>query len=246
MEKVSFILTTYNSGGYFKNTIESILEQDYPDIEIVVKDGGSTDGTLCLLEEYQEKLAEKLIWRSEKDTGIYDAMNQGYRLATGDIIVFFNDVLTGKTAVSCMVQAIRDGGEDCDGAHADLVYADGERIVRRWRMGKGSFRQGWMPGHPTLFLKRRVYEKYGLYDTGYRCAADYEFMIRAFYGREDRLAYVPETIAKMFYGGTSTGGLRNYLVSLTEGHAALKKNHIKAAWQIDLWRTLRVLFQFRK
>lgn len=244
MEKVSFILTTYNSGSYFENTIQSILEQDYPDIEIVVKDGGSTDGTLDIIRKYAEQLKERFIWMSRKDDGIYDAMNQGYQQSSGDIVIFFNDVLMRKDAVTLMVEAIRKGGEKCEGAHADLIYADGERIVRRWRMGKGYFRQGWMPGHPTLFVKRSVYERYGLYDTQYKCSADYEFMLRAFYGREDCLAYVPQTIVKMFYGGTSTGGLENYLVSLKEGHAALKKNHVRGALWIDIRRTCKVLLQF--
>lgn len=244
MEKVSFILTTYNSGSYFKNTIESIIEQDYPSIEIVIKDGGSTDGTVERIRQYAEQLGDRLVWLSGQDGGIYDAMNQGFKRSTGDIIVFFNDVLAGREAVTCMVQAIREGGEMCEGAHADLIYADGERVVRRWKMGKGCFRQGWMPGHPTLFVKRRVYEEYGLYDTTYKCSADYEFMIRAFYGREDRLAYVPKTIVKMFYGGTSTGGISNYLVSLKEGHAALKKNHIRGALWIDIRRIWKVLLQF--
>ena len=113
-------------------------------------------------------------------------------------------------------------------------------------MGNGRFKDGWMPGHPTLYVKREVYEKYGLYDTEYRCSADYEFMLRAFYGKEDRLAYVPKTIVKMFYGGTSTGGLKNYLVSLSEAHMALKKNHIRMAFLIDIKRSIKVLKQFKR
>ena len=245
MEKVSFILTTYNSLDNFKETIDSILQQDYTEIEIIVKDGGSSDGTVELIQAYKEKLKERLIWVSEEDAGIYDAMNQGYRLSSGDIIVFFNDILQGSHAVSDMVKAIREQGESCMGAHADLVYADADgKVVRTWKMGKGKFTRGWMPGHPTLYVKRSVYEKYGVYDTSYRCAADYEFMVRAFWGKEERLAYVPETIVRMIYGGTSTGGLKNYLVSLKEGHNALKKNHIRGAMWIDIQRTLRVLGQF--
>jgi len=246
MEKVTFILTTYNSIENFRSTMESILMQDYPEIEIVVKDGGSTDGTLEVIQEYKEKLGSRMVWKSERDRGIYDAMNQGYRLSSGDILVFFNDVLLSVDAVSDIVTAIRVAGKDCMGAHADLIYANGDKVVREWKMGKGYFKDGWMPGHPTLYVKREIYEKYGLYDTTYRCSADYEFMIRAFYGKEDRLAYVPKTIVKMFYGGTSTGGLKSYLVSLKEGHTALKKNKINGAFLIDLKRTMRVLRQFRR
>lgn len=130
------------------------------------------------------------------------------------------------------------------GAHADLVYVEGERVIRKWHMGEGSIAQGWMPGHPTLFLRRAVYEKYGLYDTTYRCAADYEFMVRFLKEKDIELAYVPEVLVAMFYGGTSNAGLKNYLVSFREGYAALRKNGVAHPLLITLRRTLRVLLQF--
>ena len=111
-------------------------------------------------------------------------------------------------------------------------------------MGEGTLESGWMPGHPTLFLKREIYERYGTYDTSYRCAADYEFMVRFLKDKENRLAYVPEVLIAMFYGGTSNAGLRNYLVSFQEGYLALKKNSVKFPLLITLKRTLRVLRQF--
>jgi glycosyltransferase len=245
MQKVSFILTTYNSNSNLIKTMSSILMQDYPSIEIVIKDGGSSDGTKDLIEKYGKELGSRLIWKSESDKGLYDAMNQGYGMSTGDIVVFFNDVLVHKSVVSHMVNAIEAGGEDCIGAHADLVYANGEKVIRYWHMGKGKIRQGWLPGHPTLYLKRKVYEKYGLFDTSYKGSADYEFMIRVLYGREEKLAYVPEMIVSMFYGGTSTRGIGGYLMSLREGHRGLKKNGVKFAFMIDIKRTVRVLKQFR-
>lgn len=243
---VSFILTTYNCIQHFQETMASILAQDYPAIEIVVKDGQSTDGTKELIASYALELGNKLIWKSSADRGIYDAMNQGYQMSHGDIIVFFNDVLVHKSVVSHMVQAIEAGGDDCVGAHADLIYTDGDDVIRYWRMGKGTIRQGWMPGHPTLYLKRDVYEQYGLYDISYRCSADYEFMVRALAGREQRLAYVPETIVRMFYGGTSTQGLNSYLLSLKEAHRGLRNNGIRGAFMIDIRRTWKVLKQFGK
>lgn len=248
MKKVSLILTTYNCREHLDTTLQSILEQDYPLIEVVIKDGGSTDGTQEVIRSYQDRLQGRLIWVSEKDNGIYDAMNQGFQLSTGEVVAFFNDVFAGSTAVSELMRAIEDGGEDCLGAHADLVYMDEDgRVIRYWRMGKGRFVRGWMPGHPTLYLKRSVYEEKGLFRTDYKCSADYEFMIRVLYGREQRLAYVPEVLVKMFYGGTSTGNLKSYWISLKEGHDALRKNGISfltACW-INLQRILRVLFQFR-
>jgi len=247
MIKVSLILTTFNSKDNLKKTLESIEYQDYFNVEVVIKDGGSTDGTLDVIKQYEEESKYKVIYESKPDTGIYDAMNQGYSMCSGDIIVFFNDIFIESSVISKMVAAIEDNPQ-CVGAHADLVYKDGEKVVRKWHMGDGSIYHGWMPGHPTLFLKREIYEEYGLYRTDFRISADYEFMIRFLKDEENKLAYLPETIIAMFYGGTSSGGLKNYLNSLLEGHRALRDNQIPffiACW-ITIRRTLRVLLQFVK
>ena len=245
-KKVSLILTTYNCAENLKRTLESIEQQDYPKIEVNIKDGGSTDGTLAVIEEYAGTSHNPVNWVSKSDKGIYDAMNQGYALATGDIIVFFNDMFLKTDAVSRMVRKIEDEPV-CVGAHADLVYATDEKVVRYWKMGtQKSLYRGWMPGHPTLFLKREIYEKYGLYNTDYRIAADYEFMIRFLKDKENRLAYLPETIIRMYYGGTSTSNAGSYLQSLKEGHRALKENGVRCAAWIDFLRTCRVLLQFVK
>lgn len=241
--KVSLILTTYNSKDNLKQTLNSIEKQDYSDIEVVIKDGGSTDGTVEVIQEYAVNGKYEVKWESKPDIGIYDAMNQGYQLSTGGIIVFFNDVFTESSAVRKMVELIRNT-PDCVGAHADLVYKDGDKVVRKWKMGEDSIYHGWMPGHPTLFIKREIYEKYGLYRTDFKISADYEFIIRFLKDSENRLAYLPETIVSMFYGGTSSGGLSNYLLSLKEGHRALQMNKVKWASYIDIRRTVRVLFQF--
>lgn len=244
--KVSLILTTYNCAENLRRTLESIEQQDYPDMEVNIKDGGSSDTTLAIIQEYASGSRNTVNWVSQPDKGIYDAMNQGYKLATGDIIVFFNDMFLKPDAVSKMVQKI-ESEPGCVGAHGDLVYATEERVVRYWKMGKQkSIYKGWMPGHPTLFLKREIYEKYGLYNTDYRIAADYEFMIRFLKDKENRLAYLPETVIRMFYGGTSTSDAGSYLQSLKEGHRALKENGIKCAAWIDFLRTCRVLLQFVK
>ena len=260
MKTVSLILTTYNSADNLVHTLKSIEEQDYPQIEVVIKDGGSKDGTLKVIKGYEASSHNKVVWATEPDKGIYDAMNQGYLLSSGDIIVFFNDVFLKRDAVSKMARLI-EADPGCVGAHADLVYAiddnsqsgDKEssrqkyKVVRYWKMGpQKSIRTGWLPGHPTMFLKREIYEKYGLYDLRYRISADYEFMIRFLKDKENRLIYLPETIIRMFYGGTSNSSLGSYLTSLREGHMALKKNGIKGAMWIDMLRTCRVILQFVK
>lgn len=244
MEKVSLILTTYNCKDNLQKTLASIEKQNYQNIEVVIKDGMSKDGTVDVIKEYEKNSQFQVIWVSKKDTGIYDAMNQGYAMCTGDIIVFFNDVFIHGDAISKMVAKLNDNEAGYVGVHADLVYADGDKIVRRWQMGEGEISSGWMPGHPTLFLKREIYETYGLYNTNFKIAADYEFMIRFLKEKENRLAYLPETIISMFYGGTSSGGLKNYLLSLKEGHLALKMNGVRNAGLIDIKRAVRVLTQF--
>lgn len=248
MKKVSLILTTYNCKDNLVKTLESIEKQNYPKIEVVIKDGGSNDGTVDVIKEYQQKSHKEVIWVSKKDTGIYDAMNQGYTLCSGEIIAFFNDTFTAQDAISKLIAKMEENAkesrEEYIGVHADLVYSEGTKIVRKWKMGEGTIYQGWMPGHPTLFLKREIYERYGLYNTSFRIAADYEFMIRFLKDNKNKLAYLPETVVSMFYGGTSNGGLKNYLKSLKEGHRALKINGIRMAWVIDIKRTIRVLLQF--
>lgn len=244
MLKVSLILTTYNSKDNLKKTLASIELQDYENVEVVIKDGGSTDGTLDVIHEYKDSSKYIVIYESKADTGIYDAMNQGYALSSGDIVAFFNDVFLEPNAISKMVECI-NSESDCVGAHADLVYKEGENVVRKWHMGNGSIYCGWMPGHPTLFLKREIYEDYGLYDASYKIAADYEFMIRFLKDKRNELAYLPETIVSMFYGGTSNGG-SGYFVSLKEGFRALRKNGVSyfgACW-ITGMRIFRVLCQF--
>lgn len=249
MQKVSLLVTTYNVKDNLSVTLKSIEAQDYTDMEVVIVDGQSEDGTLHVIREFAERHADEAAsitvrWVSEPDRGLYDAMNKAWSICTGDLVAVCNDRLCTSDAVTKLVRAIEQGGQNCIGAHADLVYMDGERIVRTWHMGEGKLAQGWMPGHPTLFLKREVYERYGTYDISYRCAADYEFMVRFLKDEKNRLAYVPEVLIAMFYGGTSNAGLRNYLVSFREGYRALKENGVPHPLTITVKRTVRVLKQF--
>ena len=237
MYKVSLLLTTYNSAENLPVTLQSIQEQTYSPIEVVIADGGSTDDTISLIQQFARNGGLEVKWVSERDKGLYDAMNKAFCLSTGDIIAVCNDRLSEKDAVASFVEAIEQAGEDCIGAHSDLVYMEGDKIVRSWHMGQGNISQGWMPGHPTLYLKREIYEKYGQYDITYHCAADYEFMVRFLKDGSNRLAYVPRVLITMFYGGTSNAGLKNYLVSFKEGYMALRKNGVKHPLLITLRRT---------
>lgn len=244
MIKVSLILTTLNCKDNLKRTLDSIEQQDYPNVEVVIKDGISTDGTDAVISDYVQTSKYEVVIIAKKDLGLYDAMNQGYRYSSGDIIAFFNDLFLDKSAISIIVAAVQRAGEGLTGAHADLVYATDEKVIRYWKNGNGKIKHGWMPGHPTLYLRREVYEKYGLYDINYKCSADYEFMIRILKDDIVKLEYIPKTLVRMYYGGTSTKSSGAYMTSINEAHMALKKNKIKGAWWIVLLRTLRTVPQF--
>ncbi len=240
--KVSLILTTFNCEDNLKRTLDSIDAQDYLDIEVVIVDGKSSDGTLKIIKEYADNGKYECKWISEKDKGLYDAMNKGYKLSTGYIVAFFNDLFLTKSAVSLMVSAIVDN--NADGAHADLVYASDDKIKRYWKMGTGKLIQGWLPGHPTLYLKRDIYDKFGLYNINYKCSADYEFMVRILKDDQIKLSYVPKTIIRMYYGGTSTANADSYKVSTVESYKALRYYNVKFAAWIIFMRTLKVVIQF--
>ena len=240
--KVSIITTTYNDKENLKKIIAQVKNQDYANIEYVIVDGGSTDGTLEVIAEAAEYFGDRLKWISEKDKGIYDAINKGIRLSTGDILGCCFDQYAGPAVISKMVAIMEKEGTD--GVHGDLYYMEGHKVVRYWHQGQGNIRFGWMPGHPTLYLRKSVYDKYGLYKTDYRISADYEFMIRILKDDKVKLSYLPEVLIYMSHGGTSTNSLGAYLAGMKEGHRALRENGVRFAWFTDLCRTLRVLAQF--
>ncbi len=240
--KVSVVTTTYNDIENLKRILAEVKKQTYPNIEHIIVDGGSTDGTVDLLKELEEKEQGRISWMSEKDNGIYDAINKGIRMATGEIVGCCFDRYADEGVLMRMVEIMEKEGTD--GVHGDLCYMDGDRIVRKWHQGQGVIRSGWMPGHPTLYLKKEVYDRFGLYRTDYRISGDYEFMVRILYRKEVTLSYLPEILIYMSHGGTSTNSLGAYVESMMEGHRALVENHVPFAWVTDLCRVVRVLSQF--
>ncbi|MDY3826032.1 MAG: glycosyltransferase family 2 protein [Lachnospiraceae bacterium] len=240
--KVSVVTTTYNDIENLKRILAEVKKQTYPNIEHIIVDGGSTDGTVDLLKELEEKEPGRISWMSEKDNGIYDAINKGIRMATGEIVGCCFDRYADEGVLMRMVEIMEKEGTD--GVHGDLCYMDGDRIVRKWHQGQGVIRSGWMPGHPTLYLKKEVYDRFGLYRTDYRISGDYEFMVRILYRKEVTLSYLPEILIYMSHGGTSTNSLGAYVESMMEGHRALVENHVPFAWVTDLCRVVRVLSQF--
>ena len=241
-KKVSIVTATYNDGENLRRIKKQILSQDYQNIEYIIVDGAPQDHTMEVIREAESEFGHRLRWISEPDKGIYDALNKGFRMATGDILGCCFDQFAHEQVLSHMVEIMEQEGTD--GVHGDLVYVEGDRVVRRWRQGQGKIRYGWMPGHPTLYLRRQVYETYGYYKTDYRISADYEFMIRILKEQKVRLSYLPEVLIKMSHGGTSTNSLGAYLEGMKEGHRALKENGVKFAAFTDVCRTLRVMRQF--
>ena len=246
---ISIVTTTYQDVEHLKKVVEGIKKQDYPRIEYIIVDGGSKDGTVDYLKELEKDFSygwpeRRVRWISEKDEGIYDALNKGIRMATGDLIGPMFDQFANPHVLSDMVSVIEE--EYSDGVHGDLYYVDEEgNPVREWKMGNTkTIRDGWMPAHPTLYLKKEVYDRFGVYKTNYRIAADYEYMIRILKNNDVRLSYIPRVLVHMFYGGTSSGGLSNYMLSFKEGKRALEENDIKGAFFITVKRTLLVLKQF--
>lgn len=245
MQKVSVITMSYNDQVHLKQCLEGVMRQDYENMECIVVDGASTDGSLEILKDFEQKYPDRFRYISQPDDGLYDALNKGIKMAGGDIVGLMCDVFANEHVLREMVDAIEKSG--ADGVHGDLDYVSKDRVVRKWRMKQGKIRYGWMPAHPTLYLKKEVYDTYGLYKTDYKIAADYEFMIRILKDEKVKLAYIPKVLVNMFHGenSSSTGGFASYIASLREGHRALVENGVKFAWFTDFLRILRVLFQIR-
>ena len=208
--KVSLITVTYNSAATLAQTLESVQAQDYPHIEHIVVDGGSTDGTLAIIQAHRPHLAQVI---SEPDRGMYDALNKGLALATGDIIGILNsdDIYAHPQVIATVVAALQDTQADC--VFADLVYVSPthpNKVLRYYSSAPFNprrFASGWMPAHPTVFIKRWAYDRYGYFKTNYKIAADYELLIRFLAKHQLSYTYVPQVWVKMRAGGISTRNL---------------------------------------
>jgi glycosyltransferase len=245
--KVSIITISYNSAETIEDTIKSVVSQDYPNIEYIIIDGASKDDTLSIVEKYKDKIAKVV---SEKDKGIYDAMNKGVENATGDIIGILNsdDYYFDESVISEVVRLFEK--EKTDGLYADLVYvdrADSDKVIRYWKSGEyqpGKFLKGWMPPHPTFFVKKEVYANFGLYSTDLRSAADYEFMLRVIHKHKISLSYMPRILTKMRVGGMSNVSLKNRWKANMEDRRAWKINGLKPKWYTLTVKPLSKILQF--
>lgn len=227
--KISIITVVFNGKDTIGHTIESVLSQTYKDIEYIIIDGGSTDGTVDIIKNFEDRIA---YWMSEPDNGIYDAMNKGIKVATGEIIGILNsdDMYADSSVIEEVVNRI--SREKADTCYGDLVYVDKnntQKVIRQWKSGsyqKDKFKKGWMPPHPTFFVKSEVYEKYKFFNTDFTIAADYELMLRFLYKFGCSTAYIPRVLVKMRTGGNSHPSITNTIRSNMECYRAWKVNEL--------------------
>jgi len=243
---VSVVTVTYNAADTVVDAVRSVVEQrgDF-ELDYHIVDGGSTDGTLERIHPFEGRIAEIT---SGKDHGLYDAMNRGVARAEGDLVGILNadDRFADERVIAEVIAAFE--ATDADGIYADLEYVDahdGETVIRRWKSGQpGDFRRGWMPPHPTLFVRRELYEKHGLFNLELRSAADYELMLRFFHFRGAELAYLPRVTVKMRAGGQSNASLANRLKANAEDAEAWRLNGARPPALLRLQKPLRKLGQF--
>ncbi len=246
--KVSIITIAFNSADTIEDTIKSVAGQDYPNIEYIVIDGASKDDTPKIIEKYNEAIDYSV---SESDKGIYDAMNKGVRAATGDIIGILNsdDFYADQKVISDVVRAFK-ATPDAQALYADLVYVNREdisKVVRYWEAGaykREKFRKGWMPPHPTFFVRREQYEQLGLYSLELKSAADYELMLRFLYKHESKCIYLPRVITRMRLGGESNVTVKNRIRANKEDRRAWTMNGLKPAWYTLTLKPISKIGQF--
>ena len=243
--KISIITITYNSAATLQHALDSVLSQTYPDIEHVLVDGASKDGTRELIEKYAREHAN-VRWVSEKDGGIYNAINKGIRMATGDIIGFLHsdDQLYSADSIEQVAEAFESSHADV--VYGDLQYCKGGRVVRRWKSNAFSPRSlkfGWMPPHPTVYVRREVYQQVGEYDEWFSIAADYDMMLRIF-KTGYKTHYIPSVLVSMETGGASNRSTRARLSKTQEDCIALRKNHVGAGFLTVACKQLRKIRQF--
>jgi glycosyltransferase involved in cell wall biosynthesis len=245
--KVSIITVTYNSETFLEQTIRSVIDQTYTNIEYIIIDGASTDKTIQIINKFKNKIQHFI---SEKDDGIYDALNKGIALATGDIIgvLHSDDFYANNSVIQNVVKTINETHSDA--LYANLHYVDKmntNKFIRNWNSGKysqGNFLYGWMPPHPTFFAKKELYKKFGSFNLDFKTSADYELMLRFIHKHKIKLAYLNEFIIKMRVGGQSNANINNRVIANLEDRKAWEVNELKPKFYTLWLKPLRKIKQF--
>ena len=245
--KISIITVSFNSVITIRDTIESIISQDYNNIEYIIIDAGSNDGTLDIIKEYKEHISYFI---SEADNGIYDGMNKGIAAATGDIVGILNsdDFYPNSFVISNVASTFEK--QVCDAVYGDLVYVkffDIDKIIRYWQGGEYTVKKiknGWMLPHPTFFVKKHLYDKYGYYNTDFKTAADYEMVLKLLYKHNIKVFYIPMILVNMRMGGASNSSILNRIRANKEDGLAWTKNQLNKPLFVRIKKPLQKVKQF--
>jgi glycosyltransferase involved in cell wall biosynthesis len=227
--KISVVTVVYNNVGQIEDTIKSVLSQTYSDVEYLIIDGGSDDGTIDIIKNYEKKLA---YWVTEPDEGIYDAMNKGAKHAEGNVIGFLNsdDIYVNEHILGKVAEIFKE--KKVDACFGDLLYFSHKRfqeVNRYWVTGqykRGAFRRGWVPPHPTFFVRKSILEKWGYFNLDFSISADFELILRLMERYNIQTKYIPEMLVKMRWGGNSTRNFKGVLKGNIEKYRAFKENKI--------------------
>ena len=245
--KISIITVAFNSVRTIQDTIESILLQDYKNIEYIIIDAGSSDGTVEIIQSFGNKITYFI---SESDNGIYDGMNKGIKAASGDLIGILNsdDFYPNNFILSNVAKTFVNN--QCDAVYGDLVYVrdyNKNKIVRYWQAGDYSalkIKNGWMLPHPTFFVKKSIYDRFGLYNTELKRAADYEMILKLLYKQNISVKYIPMILVNMRMGGASNSSLMNRIKANKEDGLAWTKNQLNKPMFIRIKKPLQKVRQF--
>lgn len=246
--KISIITVVYNGEAFLKNCIESVINQNYKNVEYILIDGASTDDTLQIVEKYRPNFHHVV---SEPDQGLYDAINKGIKLATGTIIGLLNadDTLADQHVLKRIADEFAQN-ENIDGVYGDLNYVHpaNENIIRKWKSKPSSYKDiemGWMPAHPTLYLKRELFIKFGNYALDMGTAADYDLILRYFHHHRIEASYLPYLLVNMRTGGVSNKSLGSLIKALKNDFKALRRNNIPKPLFVLLNKKFAKLSQFK-
>ncbi|EKO3645760.1 glycosyltransferase [Vibrio metschnikovii] len=228
--KVSIITVCYNSEKTIEDTIRSVASQDYNDIEYIIIDGGSTDSTPAIVKKYSDHVD---VYLSEKDEGLYDAMNKGIKLASGELVGILNsdDVLADHSIIAHVVEA----SKNVDGVYGDVGFYDFTLTKKKRHYSsrgfhKAKFSRGFMPAHPSCYLKKELIEKVGFYSLDFSIAADFDYLVRAFSLPNSTFSYMPVEVVKMREGGVSTSGISATILLNKEIIQSCRNNGLSCSW----------------